>query len=137
VFCETLLDENATCHIAWGAGIPSVLPGWRSLTGDQLRDAGVNQSATHVDFMVGGPGVTVTGLYADGTQTLHPARRHMAATGRRDPLTTTPTARIRAAKCDPPEPDQPRRLRAGDRPRRSAQPEVQARLPDARPAERA
>jgi aminopeptidase len=68
VFRETLLDENATCHVAWGAGIPSVLPGWRSLTDDQLRD-GVNQSATHVDFMVGGPDVIVTGLHADGTQT--------------------------------------------------------------------
>jgi aminopeptidase len=69
VFREALLDENAACHIAGGAGIPSVLPSWRSLTGDQLRDAGVNQSATHVDFMIGGPGVTVTGPYADGTQT--------------------------------------------------------------------
>jgi aminopeptidase len=68
VFRETLLDENATCHIAWGAGIPSVMPDWRSLTDDQLRDAGVNQSATHVDFMVGGPGLTVAGLQADGTE---------------------------------------------------------------------
>jgi len=68
VFRETLLDENATCHVAWGAGIPSVLPGWRSLTDEQLRDTGINQSATHVDFMIGGPEVTVTGLHADGTQ---------------------------------------------------------------------
>jgi aminopeptidase len=69
VFRETLLDENATCHLAWGAGIPSVLPGWRSLTDEQLRDIGVNQSATHVDFMIGGPEVTVTGIHADGTET--------------------------------------------------------------------
>jgi aminopeptidase len=38
------------------------------LTDDQLRDAGVNQSATHVDFMVGGPDVTVAGLQSDGTE---------------------------------------------------------------------
>lgn len=69
VFRETLLDENATCHIAWGAGIPSVLPGWREMTDGQLNDTGINQSATHVDFMVGGPGLTVTGLHADSTQT--------------------------------------------------------------------
>jgi len=68
VFRETLLDENATCHIAWGAGIPSVLPGWRSLSDEQLRAAGINQSATHVDFMIGGPEVTVTGLHANGTR---------------------------------------------------------------------
>jgi len=68
VFRETLLDENATCHIAWGAGIPSVLPGWRSLSDDQLRTAGINQSATHVDFMIGGPEVSVTGLHASGTR---------------------------------------------------------------------
>ena len=68
VFRETLLDENATCHIAWGAGIPSVLPGWRNLTDDQLRQAGVNQSVTHIDFMIGGPEITVTGIRADGTE---------------------------------------------------------------------
>ena len=68
VFRETLLDENATCHIAWGAGIPSVLPGWRSLSDDQLRAAGINQSATHIDFMIGGAEVPVTGLHADGTR---------------------------------------------------------------------
>jgi aminopeptidase len=45
-----------------------VLPGWDWLSDEQLRDAGINQSATHIDFMVGGADVTVTGLHADGTQ---------------------------------------------------------------------
>ena len=83
VFRETLLDENATCHLAWGAGIPSVLPGWRSCTDEQLRDIGVNQSATHVDFMIGGPEITVTGIHADGTQTpiLRAGKWHATAAG--------------------------------------------------------
>ncbi|WP_163507131.1 aminopeptidase [Fodinicola acaciae] len=68
-FLETLLDENATCHLAWGAGIPSVLPGWRDLTSEQRQDRGVNLSRTHIDFMVGGPDLTVTGIHHDGSTT--------------------------------------------------------------------
>ena len=45
-----------------------MLPGWRSLSDEQLRAAGINQSATHIDFMIGGPEVTVTGLHANGTR---------------------------------------------------------------------
>jgi aminopeptidase len=65
-FQNTLLDENATCHIAWGGGIPSVLDGWRDLTSEQLLELGVNQSTTHIDFMVGGPEVSVIGVRHDG-----------------------------------------------------------------------
>lgn len=67
-FRETLLDENATCHLAWGDGIPSVVPGWSGLEDEELRCQGVNQSAVHTDFMVGGPGITVTGIRADNSE---------------------------------------------------------------------
>ncbi|WP_043632382.1 aminopeptidase [Nonomuraea candida] len=66
-YLTTLLDENAACHLAWGAGIPNVLPGWLDSTSEQLRDRGVNQAVLHTDFMVGGPEVTVTGRLGDGT----------------------------------------------------------------------
>ncbi|MEV4895792.1 aminopeptidase [Nonomuraea sp. NPDC055795] len=62
-YMETLLDENATCHLAWGAGLPPGVPAHlRTDVPERLDEAGVNTSRVHVDFMVGGPDVTVTGL---------------------------------------------------------------------------
>ncbi|MEU8248557.1 aminopeptidase [Nonomuraea sp. NPDC048916] len=67
-YLETLLDENATCHLAWGAGLPPGVPAHlRERDAAGLDEAGVNSSGVHVDFMVGGPDVTVTGIRHDGT----------------------------------------------------------------------
>ena len=61
VFYETLLDENAASHIAFGSGFT-----WAVETDDDR--ARVNESAVHIDFMIGDDDVSVTGLTSDGGQ---------------------------------------------------------------------
>ena len=58
-FFDTLYDENATCHIAYGFGVPEVFEG--------EPGEGMNVSTVHTDFMVGGPELSVDGITKDGT----------------------------------------------------------------------
>jgi len=66
VFHDTLYDENAGCHVAWGNGFPFAVPGGPDLTPDELLARGVNRSAVHTDVVIGGPGVSVDGILPDG-----------------------------------------------------------------------
>jgi aminopeptidase len=66
IFFNTLFDENATCHIAYGRGIADCVEGALELRGDAQQAAGVNQSTVHTDFMIGGPDVMVEGVTHDG-----------------------------------------------------------------------
>ena len=65
-FYSVLFDENATCHIAYGAGIVHAVAGAEGLSPDELRERGVNVSAVHTDFMIGGREVEVDGRTRDG-----------------------------------------------------------------------
>jgi aminopeptidase len=58
VFFNTLLDENAASHIALGNG-------YAVGVGEEDRDR-INQSAIHIDFMIGSDDVAVTGIPRDG-----------------------------------------------------------------------
>lgn len=61
VFGSILYDENASCHLALGAGYPSTLKGSEALTNEELLNrAGCNTSAVHTDFMVGSADLTIT-----------------------------------------------------------------------------
>ena len=63
VFRNTLFDENAASHIAFGAGLAWTTEG---VPADE-RDGGLNVSQTHVDFMVGSVEVEVDGVEPGGT----------------------------------------------------------------------
>jgi aminopeptidase len=65
-FFDTLFDENATCHIAYGAGVTLGLDWVGGLSPDELRERGVNVSTVHTDVMIGGPEVAVDGITRAG-----------------------------------------------------------------------
>jgi aminopeptidase len=60
LFYDALFDENATCHIAYGAALPFLLDG--------EPDEGFNVANMHVDFMVGGPELEVDAVMPDGSE---------------------------------------------------------------------
>jgi aminopeptidase len=67
LYYDTLFDENAACHLAFGEAYPCI-PGGAEMTPQQLQEAGLNSSMTHVDFMIGTPDLAVTGITEDGQE---------------------------------------------------------------------
>ena len=53
LFCETLFDENAACHLALGMGFADTIRNFEKYTLDECRAKGINDSMVHVDFMIG------------------------------------------------------------------------------------
>lgn len=66
VFLNTLLDENAACHLALGSGFPGNIRGIDPADDRQLQEAGVNQSCQHVDFMFGTEDLCADGYCQNG-----------------------------------------------------------------------
>ncbi|MFD0670311.1 aminopeptidase [Cohnella sp. GCM10027633] len=66
LFYNTLFDENAACHLAIGFSLPFCLEGGVNMSKEELRERGLNDSLTHVDFMIGREELDIDGIDADG-----------------------------------------------------------------------
>ena len=67
LFYNTLFDENASCHLAFGDAYP-LIKGGKDMNKEELRATGVNTSITHTDFMVGTRDLSIIGVTHDGTE---------------------------------------------------------------------
>jgi aminopeptidase len=66
VFYNTLFDENASCHLAFGMAYPSCIKGGENMNEEELEKAGANTSLNHEDFMVGSPDLDIIGETENG-----------------------------------------------------------------------
>lgn len=69
LFYNTLFDENASCHFALGAAYPTCIKDGQNMDETELKNAELNVSDTHVDFMVGSSDLNITGVKTDGSKT--------------------------------------------------------------------
>lgn len=67
LFFNTLFDENASNHLAIGSSYAFCLEGGKEMNPEQLAANGLNDSLTHVDFMIGSDKMDIDGIFADGT----------------------------------------------------------------------
>ncbi|MBQ5754744.1 MAG: aminopeptidase [Oscillospiraceae bacterium] len=70
LFYNTLFDENAACHIAFGDSYPGTTRGGTGLSREELDARGMNHSAIHEDVMIGAEDTRVVGTTADGREIL-------------------------------------------------------------------
>ena len=66
LFYNTLFDENASNHLAIGSAYAFCLEGGKAMNRDELLANGLNQSITHVDFMIGCANMDIDGITEDG-----------------------------------------------------------------------
>lgn len=66
LFFNTLYDENASNHLAIGSAYAFCLEGGKTMSQDELKEHGLNESITHVDFMIGSVEMDIDGITADG-----------------------------------------------------------------------
>ncbi|WEG73775.1 aminopeptidase [Vagococcus intermedius] len=67
-FFNTLFDENASNHVALGSAYAFNIKGGTEMSQEDLLAAGLNQSTTHVDFMIGSDKMAIDGIRHDGSR---------------------------------------------------------------------
>lgn len=66
LFYNTLFDENASNHLAIGSAYAFNIEGGKQMSREELAKEGLNESITHVDFMIGSGEMNIDGITADG-----------------------------------------------------------------------
>ena len=66
LFYNTLFDENASCHLALGAGYADTIRDHHNKTLEECRELGINDSMIHEDFMIGCDSMNIDAICADG-----------------------------------------------------------------------
>lgn len=70
IFGNTLFDENASCHLAFGDAFPTCLKNGLNMTREELLKKGINHSNNHVDFMIGTSDLKIEAETVNGKITL-------------------------------------------------------------------
>ncbi len=68
LYYNTLYDENAACHIAFGKAYPTCVKGGDTMTNEELLAKGVNDSLWHEDVMVGRNDMDIVGITSDAKE---------------------------------------------------------------------
>jgi aminopeptidase len=66
-FFDGLYDENAGCHLAFGAAYSNCIRGGTDMDEQQRLAAGLNQGSQHADFTVGSRDLTITAIRGNGS----------------------------------------------------------------------
>lgn len=62
IFYETLFDENAACHLAFGSSFKECIKNGTRMSDQELASHNLNVCTNHVDFMIGTKDLKITGL---------------------------------------------------------------------------
>ena len=68
LFSNTLFDENACCHLAFGEAFKNNIRGYEDMSEEDFKKIGFNESINHVDFMVGSEDLDIVGVDHDGNR---------------------------------------------------------------------